>query len=125
MTEAIAGMALSFKRPACRLTSFIGSIALTVVITSASAQTSPDSADKRALVQRTAPIYPPLARNMALQGVVRLEAVVAPDGSVKAVEVKGGHPVLAQAAANAVRQWHWQRAVRETHEAVAVKFDRE
>jgi TonB family protein len=94
-------------------------------IISTSAQTQPETLDQRALVQRTAPIYPSLARNMALQGVVRLEAVVAPDGSVKAVEVKGGHPVLAQAAANAVRQWRWQRAVRETHEAVAVLFTRE
>jgi outer membrane biosynthesis protein TonB len=62
---------------------------------------------------------------MALQGVVRMEAIVAPDGSVKTVAVKGGHPVLAQAAVNAVRQWKWQKAVRETIEPVEVKFARE
>jgi TonB family protein len=62
---------------------------------------------------------------MALQGTVRMEAVVSSDGSVKTVAVKGGHPVLAQAAVNAVRQWKWQKAVRETLEPVEVKFDRE
>jgi TonB family protein len=94
-------------------------------IVSTSAQTQPEAAEKRAVVQRTAPIYPPLARNMALQGNVRMEAVVSPDGSVKTVAVKGGHPVLAQAAVNAVRQWKWQKASRETLEPVEVKFDRE
>jgi len=62
---------------------------------------------------------------MAIQGVVRIEAVVSPDGSVKAVVIKGGHPLLAQAAANAVRQWRWERASHETHEPVEVKFNRE
>jgi TonB family protein len=62
---------------------------------------------------------------MALQGTVRMEAVVSPDGSVKTVAVKGGHPVLAQAAVNAVRQWKWQKAARDSLEPVEVKFDRE
>ncbi len=81
-----------------------------------------DSATKRRLVSQSAPLYPTLARSMALQGVVKVEAVVAPDGSVKAVNVKGGHPVLAQAAVNTVRQWRWEPASRESHEVVEVKF---
>lgn len=48
----------------------------------------------RRLVVRTAPVYPELARSMALQGTVKVEAAVAPDGSVKDVAIKGGHPVL-------------------------------
>ena len=91
----------------------------------ASAQTQTDAAINRAIVSRISPAYPALAHNMALQGIVKIEAVVAPDGSVKAVAVKGGHPVLAQAAANAVRLWKWERAMRETHESVEVKFDHE
>jgi TonB family protein len=62
---------------------------------------------------------------MALQGTVRLEAVVSAEGTVKTLVVKGGHPVLAQAAVNTVRQWRWQRASNETHETVEVKFNRE
>ncbi len=79
----------------------------------------------RKMVEKTAAPYPPLARSMALQGTVKVEAVVAPDGSVKSVDIKGGHPVLAQAAANAVRHWKWEAAARETRESVEVKFSPE
>jgi TonB family protein len=79
-------------------------------------------ASARRLVNRTAPAYPALARSLALEGVVKVDALVAADGSVKTVDVKGGHPVLAQAAANAVRNWKWEPASRESHELVEVKF---
>lgn len=77
---------------------------------------------KRQLLERITPPYPVLARSMALEGVVKVDALVAPDGSVKSVDIKGGHPVLAQAAANAVRHWRWEAASRESHEVVEVKF---
>jgi TonB family protein len=77
---------------------------------------------KRKILQHAAPAYPDLARNMALEGVVKVEALVAPDGSVKSVEIRGGHPVLAQAAANTVRHWRWEPAARESHETVEIKF---
>jgi len=82
-------------------------------------------AGSRKLVLRTAPVYPELARSMALQGVVKVEAVVAPDGSVKDVAVKGGHPVLAQAAVNTVRRWKWEPTAHESREVVEVKFSPE
>jgi len=94
------------------------------LIVFASLQIQPDAAGKRVLVTRTAPAYPALARSMALQGVVKIEAVVSPEGRVKTVDIKGGHPVLAQPAANAVRQWRWERASCETRELVEVKFNR-
>ena len=62
---------------------------------------------------------------MGLEGVVKVEALVASDGSVKSVEIKGGHPVLAQAAANAVRRWRWEPAAHESHEPVELKFSPE
>ena len=83
---------------------------------------SQDSSAKRRLISQTAPVYPPLAKNMALQGTVKVEAVVSPDGTVKDVQIKGGHPVLAQAAVNTVRSWKWDAAPRESHEIVEVKF---
>jgi TonB family protein len=79
-------------------------------------------AGKRRILDHAAPPYPALARNMALRGIVKVEALVAPDGSVKTAEVKGGHPVLAQAAVNAVRGWRWEPAARESHEVVEIKF---
>ena len=61
---------------------------------------------------------------MALSGVVRLDVIVAPDGTVKAANIKGGHPVLAQAAVNAVRRWKWEPAPHESTEAIEVSFSR-
>lgn len=62
---------------------------------------------------------------MALQGTVKLEVLVSPDGTVKETQIKGGHPVLAQAAVNCVRRWKWEPAARESHETVEVKFSPE
>lgn len=84
-----------------------------------------DAAGKRRLVEHATPAYPALARNLALEGAVKVDALVAPDGSVKGVDVKGGHPVLAQAAANAVRRWKWEPTTRESHELVEVRFSPE
>jgi len=79
-------------------------------------------AAKRRLIDHAAAAYPTLARSMALEGVVTVEALVEPDGSVKSVDIKGGHPVLAQAAANAIRRWRWESAAHESREAVEIKF---
>jgi TonB family protein len=84
-----------------------------------------EAAAIRRITVHVAPAYPALAHNLALQGIVKVSAVVAADGSVKSVDVKGGHPVLAQAAANAVRQWKWEAAAHESHEQVEVKFSPE
>ena len=59
---------------------------------------------------------------MGLQGTVRIDAFVSADGSVKSVDLKGGHPVLAQSAVDAVRQWKWEPAPHDSHEPVEVKF---
>ena len=81
-----------------------------------------ESASQRKLLDHAAPSYPPLARDMGLAGVVKVEVLVAPDGSVKSVDIRGGHPVLAQAATKAVRRWRWETASHESHELVQVKF---
>jgi TonB family protein len=76
----------------------------------------------RRQLEKTPAPYPALARTMALQGIVKLEVLVSPDGSVKETQIKGGHPVLAQAAVNSVRRWKREPAAYETHETVEVKF---
>lgn len=76
----------------------------------------------RKVVSQVTPAYPSLARTMNITGSVRLEAVVASNGKVKAIEVKGGHPVLAQAAVDAIEKWRWEPASHETRETVEVKF---
>ena len=56
------------------------------------------------------PQYPEMARTMNLRGNVKAEAVVEPNGVVKSVEVKGGHPVLVRAAQDAIYKWKWAPA---------------
>lgn len=107
-----------------------GSTSYSVLLTAFALAFSPgllaqQASSGRKLVERTAPAYPALARNMALQGLVKVDALVSPDGTVKSVEIKGGHPVLAQAAASTVRRWKWEPADRETHELVELRFSPE
>jgi len=77
----------------------------------------------RKVVTKVVPQYPSLARSMNLQGVVRADVLVAPDGKVKFIEVKGGHPVLVDAAQHALRDWKWAPAPHETHESVELRFN--
>jgi len=81
------------------------------------------STGARKVVTRVTPQYPNIARRMSIQGNVRVDVLVAPNGAVRAVEVKGGHPVLADAAQNALRQWKWEPAAHETHETIELKFN--
>ena len=41
---------------------------------------------------------------------------------MKSVEIKGGNPVLAEAAAQAVTKWKWEPASHETQEPVELNF---
>ena len=77
----------------------------------------------RKVVNRVVPAYPDVARTMNLKGNVKVEVVVGPSGAVKSVEIRGGHPVLAKSAENAVFEWKWESAARETRELVEIKFD--
>jgi TonB family protein len=81
------------------------------------------SAPARRIVNRVAPEYPRTARDMNLGGIVRVEAVVATNGNVKSVEIRGGHPLLAVAAVGAVSKWKWEPATHETREPVELKFN--
>jgi TonB family protein len=79
----------------------------------------------RKVVSRVAPLYPSLAHKLRLSGIVKVEAEVASDGIVEAVAVKGGHPVLAQSAIDAVRKWKWEPASHESRELVEVQFNQQ
>jgi periplasmic protein TonB len=60
------------------------------------------------LVNRVQPLYPPLARQTRISGTVRLHAIIGKNGAVEQLEVMSGHPLLVQAALDAVRQWKYQ-----------------
>jgi TonB family protein len=85
----------------------------------------PQSENSRRIVNRVTPQYPAMARTMSLRGSVRAEAIVQPNGIVKAVEVKGGHPLLVRAAQDAIYKWKWAPASHETREPIEVTFNPE
>ena len=60
------------------------------------------------LVHEVKPNYPPLARQARIQGTVLLQAVIGRDGSIENLRVVSGHPMLAPAAIEAVRQWRYR-----------------
>ena len=59
------------------------------------------------LIHQVKPPYPPLALQTRTQGVVKLNAVIAPDGSIQRLQVVMGPPLLVQAAVDAVKQWRY------------------
>lgn len=54
------------------------------------------------------PVYPPQAKAGHLTGTVRLSVLIRRDGSVANVTVLSGNPLLAQAAADSVRNWRYR-----------------
>ncbi len=54
-----------------------------------------------------APVYPPLARQARIQGSVVLGTVIGCDGAMRSLRVLSGHPLLVQAAMDAVKQWRY------------------
>jgi protein TonB len=54
------------------------------------------------------PAYPPLARSARIQGTVVLQAVISKQGTIENLSVLSGHPMLVQAALDAVRHWRYR-----------------
>jgi periplasmic protein TonB len=60
------------------------------------------------LIKKVQPNYPPLARQARIQGQVLLQAQISKDGSIENLSLISGHPMLAPAAIEAVRQWRYK-----------------
>jgi protein TonB len=60
------------------------------------------------LVHRVEPLYPRIAAMARISGVVELVGVVGIDGRIRELKLRSGHPMLAPAAIEAVRQWIYE-----------------
>jgi TonB family protein len=67
---------------------------------------------------KVAPTYPPMARQLGMQGDVEVEARITEDGTVESVKPLTGNPVLLNAAVAAMKQWKFTPF---TNEGKAVK----
>jgi periplasmic protein TonB len=59
------------------------------------------------LVSQIHPVYPALAMQARIQGDVVLHAIISKDGGVSELQVLSGHPLLVNAALDAVRKWRY------------------
>jgi TonB family protein len=100
----------------------VGLIALTTSIAWAQ-NVSAAATSERKVASRVAANYPELAKKMHIHGVVRVEAVVKANGSVKTTRVLGGNPVLVDAAVEAVTKWKFEPGQGETTEVVQLSFE--
>src|SRR5262252_3169613 len=60
------------------------------------------------LVRKVPPTYPPLARQARIQGTVVLQAQISKNGDIENLQLVSGHPMLAPAAIEAVKQWKYK-----------------
>jgi len=86
------------------------------------AQTAEGEAPRR-VKSAVKPEYPALAKRLNLSGVVKVEAVIAPDGKVKQAHVVGGHPVLAAEAEKAALMMRFEAAPKETTQVIEFRFE--
>lgn len=76
---------------------------------------------ERTLITRVEPEYPDTLKRLYIGGTVRVEAVVAADGTVESTQLIGGNPILGQTAMRAIKQWKYARG--KAKETVIVKLD--
>ena len=74
------------------------------------------------LIRQPKPVYPQPARQVRIQGVVRLHALISRDGTIEGLKVVSGHPLLVPSALEAVKQWVYQPTLLDG-EPVEVETD--
>jgi TonB family protein len=77
---------------------------------------------ERKVVYREEPEYPTIAAKMNLHGTVKLKIWISPVGDVRRLEYIGGHPLLAESALKAVKEWKYQPFTQESTTVVELKF---
>ena len=63
------------------------------------------------LLKQIVPAYPPTARQLRISGTVHLLGIIAKDGTIQRLQVLSGHPLLRQAALDAVSQWIYRPTI--------------
>jgi TonB family protein len=96
---------------------------LSLLATALLAQKAEKTASERKLVSQVEAQYPPDLKRALIGGVVRLDIVVTPRGTVDYVQIAGGNPILADAAVKAVKQWKYSPGPSTTNIRVNLHFD--
>jgi protein TonB len=134
VADDLAGMPMVFNAPPAPITPAVKEPGIqkpapqTVEAARAAAVRVGGSFSAPVLIHSVPPVYPKDAVQRGAQGVVRFEATIAKDGSVKNLQVLSGDPVLDIAAKEAVLKWKYQPALLngealEVTQAIVVKFN--
>jgi TonB family protein len=91
--------------------------------TARAAQTYETTGEERKVIARVDPDYPDALKRLYIGGVVKVEVVVAPNGTVKSTKLLGGSPILGQSTMKAIKQWKYAPAAAEETLTVKVEFD--
>lgn len=92
--------------------------ALTLLILSI----QPLHAEARLSLHRVPPIYPQIAQQMHITGIIKVVATVSPAGDVLTAQTTSGNKILAAAAIVAVKQWKFAPGAEVSTETVDVAF---
>ena len=60
------------------------------------------------LIRKVQPVYPPLAKSARVSGTVEFTATISKEGNIENLQLVRGHPLLVNAAKEAVLQWKYQ-----------------
>jgi protein TonB len=63
------------------------------------------------LLKRVIPLYPKTAVQLRISGIVHLLGIIGKDGTIQKLQVLSGHPLLRQAALDAVSQWVYRPTI--------------
>jgi TonB family protein len=80
-------------------------------------------ADDRQPTLQVKPDYPTLLKRMGIGGTVKLNALVAADGTVKKTNIAGGNPMLGEIACSAVKKWKFTPAAQSSTVPVEMVFE--
>lgn len=84
---------------------------------------SEDSKKERGLLTRVEPEFPETLRKLGIDGTVRLEILISPEGTVEQVSILGGSPALAESAVKAVKQWVYAPAASQSRQELSIPFE--
>ncbi len=97
-----------------------GQIAICALLLSTGAFAG-DQADRK-IIHREEAEYPQIAVKNNIHGTVKLKIWISADGSVRRLDYIGGHPLLAESALKAVKNWKYEPAGGESTFQVEIKF---
>lgn len=78
----------------------------------------------RKIKNEVKPSYPELAKRMNVGGAVKIEVVIAPNGTVKTAKALGGHPLLIEPSLDAAKKTKFEPAADESTQVIVFNFSK-